>query len=70
MRLWLRNSELRSSDSLATTAHFISWNYTNTHNGLFNPCTLIVNELVTNYNQLKQKSCNKKDLSKTSGTLA
>ena len=45
-------------------------NYTNVHNGLFNPCTLIVNELVTNCNQLKQKSCNKTDLSKTSGTLA
>ena len=27
MCLWLRNSGLRPSDSLATTAHFISWNY-------------------------------------------
>ena len=26
IRLWLRNSELRSSNSLATTANFISWN--------------------------------------------
>ena len=26
MRLWLRNSGLCPSDSLATTAHFISWN--------------------------------------------
>ena len=26
MCLWLRNSGLRPSDSLAMTAHFISWN--------------------------------------------
>ena len=28
MSLWLRNSGLRPSNSLATTAHFISWNDT------------------------------------------
>ena len=42
MRLRLRNSGLRPSDSLAAAAHFISWNDTNAHNVLLNPCTLFV----------------------------
>lgn len=33
---------LRPSDSLAAAAHFISWNDTNAHNVLLNPCTLFV----------------------------
>ena len=42
MRLWLRNSGLRPSDSLATTAHFFSWNYINAPDVLLIPCTLIL----------------------------
>jgi hypothetical protein len=42
MRLWLRNSGLRPSNSLATAAHFISWNYTNALNVLLNLVTLLV----------------------------
>jgi len=32
---------LRTSNSLATAAHFISWNYTNPPNVLLNLCTLL-----------------------------
>ena len=37
MRLWLRNSGLRSSNSLATAAHFVSWNVANTPDVLLKP---------------------------------
>ncbi|MEE3455390.1 MAG: hypothetical protein VZQ29_07215, partial [Succiniclasticum sp.] len=40
MRLWLRNSGLRPSNSLATAAHFVSWNVANTPDVLLKPCTL------------------------------
>ena len=38
IRLWLRNSGLRPSNSLATTAHFISWNDAIVADGLLMPC--------------------------------
>ncbi len=44
IRLWLRNSGLRPSDSLATTAHFISWNDAIASDGLLTPfhCRIIL----------------------------
>ena len=44
IRLWLRNSGLRPSDSLATTANFISWNNAIASDGLLTPfpCRIIL----------------------------
>ncbi|MBQ9283643.1 MAG: hypothetical protein IJ216_01170, partial [Acidaminococcaceae bacterium] len=44
IRLWLRNSGLRPSDSLATTANFISWNDAIASDGLLTPlpCCIIL----------------------------
>ena len=47
IRLWLRNSGLRPSASLATTANFISWNNVIAADGLLMPspvCIMLVAE--------------------------
>ena len=42
IRLWLRNSGLRPSDSLATTANFISWNNVIAADGLLMPSPVCI----------------------------
>ena len=50
IRLWLRNSGLRPSNSLATTANFISWNDAIASDGLLTPFPCCIN-LVTDKSQ-------------------
>ena len=42
IRLWLRNSGLRPSNSLATTANFISWNNVIAADGLLMPSPVCI----------------------------
>ena len=50
IRLWLRNSGLRPSNSLATTTNFISWNHAIASDGLLTPFPCRIFYAHTNFN--------------------